>query len=225
MAGVGRRSIGTVAAHHPATTGHLGAAGAVWRVVSCLVMTEQQKYDVVSEFDGWELRRYPAHLVAEVHVEGSFDEAVSKGFRSLASFIFGENVGEQKVAMTAPVVQEPLSQKIAMTAPVMHEATAEDHVVAFVMPAEYTMENLPRPKDPNVTIRQVDEEMAAVREFSGRSTEARFAEQLQGLMARLQERPDLAITGEPRYARFDPPWKPWFLRRNEVVVPVQPAEV
>ena len=80
-------------------------------------MTEQQKYDVAAEHDGWEVRRYPAHIVAEVTVQGSFDEAVNRAFRMLAAFIFGDNVGKQKVAMTAPVVQEPASEKIAMTSP------------------------------------------------------------------------------------------------------------
>ena len=144
----------------------------------------------------------------------------NRAFRVLAAFIFGDNVGKQKVAMTAPVVQEPQSEKIEMTAPVVHEASGQDHVVAFVMPAEYTMETLPQPTDGNVGIREVSEELAAVRQFSGRSTETRFAEQLGGLLSRLEEHPRLEVTGPPRYARFDPPWKPWFLRRNEVLVPV-----
>ena len=186
-------------------------------------MTEQQKYDVVDNYDGWEVRLYPVHLVAEVDVQGPFDQAVSQGFRSLAAFIFGDNVEEQKVAMTAPVVQEPKSQKIEMTAPVVHEPSGQDHVVAFVMPAQYTMETLPKPTDGHIRVRQAPEELAAVRQFSGRSTEARFAEQLAGLTSRLQEHPELEIVGAPKYARFDPPWKPWFLRRNEVVVPVAHA--
>ncbi|MDO5735883.1 MAG: heme-binding protein [Propionibacteriaceae bacterium] len=183
-------------------------------------MTEEQKYDVVHEYDGWELRRYPEHLVAEVTVHGSFDEAVNRAFRTLAAFIFGDNVGKNKVAMTAPVLQEPSSEKIAMTAPVLHESSGQDHVVSFVMPSQYTMESLPQPTDGNVRIREVPQDMAAVRQFSGRSTEAKFAEQLSGLMSRLEEQPSLEVTGPPRYARFDPPWKPWFLRRNEVLVPV-----
>lgn len=193
--------------------------------VQCLSMTEQQKYDVVAGHDGWEVRRYPAHLVAEVTVQGSFDEAVNRGFRSLASFIFGDNVGKQKVAMTAPVVQEPTSQKIAMTAPVTHESRGNTHVVAFVMPAEYTMETLPEPTNGNVGIREVPEQLAAVREFSGRSNEVRFAEQLEGLLSRVAEQPSLTVCGPPQYARFDPPWKPWFLRRNEVLVPIQTDNV
>lgn len=188
--------------------------------VSCLLMTEQQKYDVVSEYDGWEVRCYPAHLVAEVNVRGSFDDAVNRAFRMLAAFIFGDNIGKEKVAMTAPVVQEPLSEKIAMTAPVVHESKGQEHVVAFVMPAQYTLETLPEPTDNNIRIREVPEEMAAVRQFSGRSTETQFAGQLGGLLSRVEELQTWKVNGTPRYARFDPPWKPWFLRRNEVIVPV-----
>lgn len=189
--------------------------------VSSLIMTEQQKYDVETEYDGWEVRRYPSHLVAEVNVHGPFDEAVNRGFRSLAAFIFGNNMGRQKVAMTAPVVQEPVSIKIAMTAPVVQKSEGDEHVVAFVMPAEFTKETLPQPMDTNVRIREVPASLAAVRQFSGRSSEEKFADQLSGLLGRLQEHPELAIVGSPRYARFDPPWKPGFLRRNEVLVTVQ----
>ena len=183
-------------------------------------MTEQQKYDVVTTYDGWEVRRYPVHLVAEVRVHGTFDNAINRAFRILAAFIFGENVGKQKVAMTAPVVQESLSEKIAMTAPVLQEPNDQEHVVAFVMPAEYTIETLPEPTNSSVRIREVSEAMAAVRQFSGRSTESKFAEQLGGLLRRVAEQSSLEVTGPPRCARFDPPWKPGFLRRNEVLIPV-----
>ncbi len=185
-------------------------------------MTEEQKYDVKRMFDGWEIRRYPAHLVAEVDVHGPFDEAVNRGFRILAGFIFGENTGRTKVAMTAPVVQELAAEKISMTAPVVQESDGDEHVVAFVMPAEYTMETLPHPTDSKVRIREVPASLAAVRRFSGRSSEEKFADQLAGLLSRLQEHPELVLIGSPRYARFDPPWKPGFLRRNEVIVPVEP---
>lgn len=184
-------------------------------------MTEQQKYDVESKFDGWEVRRYPAHLVAEVDVTGPFDEAVNRGFRSLAAFIFGDNVGKEKVSMTAPVVQEPVSEKVSMTAPVVQSSDGDEHVVAFVMPAEFTIETLPRPTDPNVRIREVPASRAAARQFTGRSSGEKFADQLSGLMSRLAEHPEFAVVGSPRYARFDPPWKPGFLRRNEVLVTVQ----
>lgn len=183
-------------------------------------MTEQQKYDVETEFDGWEVRRYPAHLVAEVDVEGPFDEAINRGFRLLAAFIFGANVGKQKLAMTAPVLQEPVTQEIPMTAPVLQKSAGNQHVVSFVMPSEFTKESLPTPTDTSVQIREVPACLAAVREFSGRSSETVFAKQLSGLMRRLQEHPESTVVGSPRFARFDPPWKPGFLRHNEVLVTV-----
>ncbi|MGO1385565.1 MAG: SOUL family heme-binding protein [Arachnia sp.] len=184
-------------------------------------MTEHQKYDVETVYEGWEVRHYPPHLVAEVDVRGPFDEAVNRGFRSLAAFIFGENVGNHKVAMTTPVMQEPVSEKISMTTPVVQESDGDQHVVAFVMPGEFTMETLPRPKDGSIRIREIAGSLAAVRQFSGRASGEKFAEQLSGLLSRLQEHPELAIVGSPRFARFDPPWKPGFLRRNEVLVTVQ----
>lgn len=186
-------------------------------------MTEQQKYDVMSEYEGWEIRRYPAHLVAEVEIEGSFDEAVNQGFRSLAGFIFGGNVDNQKVAMTAPVVHEPVAHRIPMTAPVLQQSSGNRHLVSFVMPSQFTKETLPVPNNADVRIRQVPASLAAVRRFGGRSSEAVFAEQLSGLMSRLQEHPELTIVGSPRFARFDPPWKPGFLRRNEVLLTVLQA--
>lgn len=184
-------------------------------------MTEEQRFDVVRSYDGWEVRRYPVHIVAEVTVDGDFDDAVSRGFRVLASYIFGENEGSAKVAMTAPVVQERKSETIDMTAPVIQGPRGTDHVVSFVMPSQYTMETLPKPNNADVHLREVSEHLAAVRQFSGRSTKQRFAEQLGGLLSRIEARHDLEVTGPPSYARFDPPWKPWFLRRNEVVVPVR----
>lgn len=198
-----------------------GLASAHRVSMSCWGMTEQQKYDVETAFEGWEVRRYPAHLVAEVDVTGPFDEAVNRGFRSLAAFIFGDNVGSTKVSMTAPVVQQPVPEKVSMTAPVVQTSDGDHHVVAFVMPSEFTFENLPRPTDHTIRIREVPEAYAAVRQFSGRSSEEKFADQLSGLMSRLDEHPELVVVGSPRYARFDPPWKPGFLRRNEVLVTVQ----
>ena len=85
-------------------------------------MTEQQPYEVVNRPDGFELRRYPAHLVAEIEVNGSFDEAPNRAFRPLARFINGANRTRRQIAMTAPVTrQEAGPEKIAMTAPVAQQ--------------------------------------------------------------------------------------------------------
>jgi hypothetical protein len=183
-------------------------------------MTERQQYDVVSHFPDFELRRYAAHLVAEVEVDASFTDAGNRAFGVLVAFISGRNSTGGKVAMTAPVVQQAASERIAMTSPVIQSgAESGRQQVGFVMPSMYTLETLPTPEDSRIRIREVSAELAAARSFTGRWSERIYTDQLAALTSGVAQA-GLAITGKPRFARFDPPWTPWFLRHNEVVVPV-----
>lgn len=184
-------------------------------------MTEQQPYDVVRRFPLFEVRHYPAHLVAEVEVDSSFTRAGNEAFGVLAAFISGRNSTRGKVAMTAPVIQERAPTTIAMTAPVIQQQDVGSgrHVVAFVMPAEFSLDTLPTPSDPRIQVRQVTDQVAAVKSFTGRWTEHIYQRQLAELRSAV-EQAGLEVTGAPRFARFDPPWTPWFRRRNEVVLPV-----
>ncbi|MEO5780575.1 MULTISPECIES: heme-binding protein [Arthrobacter] len=186
-------------------------------------MTEQQPYEVVQRFPAFELRRYPSYVVAEVEVQSSFDRAGNAAFRTLFGYINGGNAAQQSLAMTAPVLQESgQPQKIAMTAPVLQSAdTGPDgtngaFVVAFVLPADMTEDTAPVPSSPDVTVKAVPGSTAAVLRFSGRSTEEAFAQRTRELEEAIRDA-SLTPLGPPRYARFDPPYKPWFLRRNEVV--------
>lgn len=181
-------------------------------------MTEQQPYDVIEHPNGFELRRYPAHLVAEVTVAGSFESAGSAAFRALAGYIGGRNTAQDTIAMTAPVLQEPAaSQKIEMTAPVVQTQTEQgDYVIAFVLPASLTLDSAPAPTNPEVRIREVPERVAAATRYSGRWSESSYERHLAELMAAIDDA-GFAAVGPARFARFDPPFKPWFLRRNEIV--------
>jgi len=142
-------------------------------------MTEQQPYEVVDRRVEFELRRYPAHLVAEIEVDGGFEEAANRAFRPLAGYINGANRFRRRIAMTAPVTQEaPASQKIAMTAPVVQQQGGRrgSYLVGFVMPAGLTAESLPAPTDAQVHTRQIPEQLAAAVRFSGRWTRKAFEE-------------------------------------------------
>lgn len=190
-------------------------------------MTEQQPFKLVQRYPHFELRRYPAHAVAEVQVNATFDRAGNAAFRHLFNYISGNNNARQKLAMTAPVIQEPgPSQKLAMTAPVLQSGPLQgsqstaDFVVAFVLPAGVTAETAPVPADPQVKIRTVPGSLAAVLQFSGSGSEAAFERRNDGLQAALLLA-GLIPVGPPRFARFDPPFKPWFLRRNEVLQDVE----
>jgi hypothetical protein len=174
-------------------------------------VTEQQIYRVVGQGRGYELRHYPRHVVAEVELSESFEKAGNRAFRPLVSYISGRNRGAVKLAMTAPVVQQPTG-------------TRGRYRVAFVMPAGSTVDSLPVPADSTVTVHDVPEQLAAASKFSGRWSEESYDRHVTELRAAIAAA-GLTALGEAKYARFDPPWKPWFLRRNEVVIPVrEPAE-
>lgn len=171
-------------------------------------MTEEQPYDVVREYPGFELRRYPEHVVAETRVRASFESAGNTSFRRLVGYIGGRNTQARKVAMTAPVVQQA-------------DEEAGRYVVAFVMPAGFDLEGAPAPTDGQVRVRAVPAQTAAALRFSGRWSQGRYDEHAQRLLAAVADA-GLEVAGPLRFARFDPPWTPWFLRHNEVVVPVVP---
>jgi hypothetical protein len=186
-------------------------------------VTEQQPYEVLEKRDRFELRRYPSHVVAEVEVEGSFEDAGNRAFRALFRYITGHNRAQQSVAMTAPVVQGPASEKVAMTAPVVQAEGADGaYVVAFVLPASMTVETAPVPADAQVHVREVPERVAAAVRYSGRWSQESYERHLAELLDAVRAA-GLVPTGAPRFARFDPPFKPWFLRRNEVVQDVEGA--
>ncbi len=180
-------------------------------------MTEQQPYRVVDTYPGFELREYPAHLVAEVTVQAEFEEAGSRAFNPLLQYISGANRANSKMAMTAPVVQ---GERLAMTAPVVQGSEdSSGYTVAFVLPASVSAESVPTPTDSRVQVRSVPTSITAVTRYSGRWSEQAFNERCAALLKAVTQA-GFTTTSQPRFARYDPPFKPWFLRRNEVLVDV-----
>lgn len=171
---------------------------------------------------GFEIRRYEPCVLAEVSVPGPAGSAGNRAFGLLAGYIGGRNGAGRSVAMTAPVLQQPEGgRSLAMTAPVLQgEAdVAGTFVVAFVMPAGETLESLPTPQDPRVRLRALPTGFVAAARYTGRWTERAYAERVAELR-RAVVAAGLEVAGEPQWARYDPPWKPWFLRRNEVLLPL-----
>jgi hypothetical protein len=184
------------------------------------VPIEQPPFTVIRSDGRIELRCYDPFIVAETVVEDAGLQAgANVGFRRLAGFIFGGNSAEESIAMTAPVTTTR-SERIAMTAPVETQRSGQGVVMRFMMPSQYTVETLPKPNDPRVQIRQVPgRTMAAIR-FSGRWGEERFEERTEELLTWLQGR-QILVVGTPVVARYNPPWTPGFLRRNEVLVEIR----
>jgi hypothetical protein len=176
---------------------------------------EEPRYTVVREYDAFEVRDYAPYLVAEVLVPGPADEAGNEGFRILAGYIFGKNKGDRRIEMTAPVTQAPAPVKIEMTAPVAQAATDGGYVVQFKMPASFTLDTLPEPLDPRIQLKQVPGGRFAVIRYSGTWSERNYQEHLEQLQRGVAAA-GLRTTGSPVYSRYNAPFVPWFLRRNEI---------
>jgi hypothetical protein len=187
---------------------------------------EEPSYEVLEQTDEYEVRRYAPYLVAEVDVEGDFGEAGNKAFRLLSGYIFGDNQTEEKMSMTAPVESRRKEEgvRMSMTAPVTSTASASDeYTYAFVMERKYTLDTLPRPRDPRIRVKEQAARVMAVRRYSGRWTEGNYREneaELMGALSADGRRP----TGLPTLARYDSPFTPWFMRRNEVMVEIDWTE-
>lgn len=195
------------------------AVGLIGIVSGCATSVEQAGYQVLGKAGKLELRDYSPLVVAETVVDGSMEDAGGKAFRRLFGYISGKNRSQTRIEMTAPVTQEPASEKIAMTAPVGQQRHAEGWVVSFAMPAGYALADLPLPEDPKVVLRQVPaSRMAAIR-YSGTWSEKRY-NQHEGELREWIARMGYSSLGEPVWARYNPPFTPWFLRRNEILIPV-----
>ena len=177
--------------------------------------TEEPDYKVLRTLEDIELREYAPYSVAEVLVAGPADEAGNLAFPILAGYIFGKNKGERKFAMTAPVTQTAAPVKLEMTAPVTQTVAPGGYVVQFVLPKGVTMATAPEPLDARVKLRDVPPKRVAVIRYSGFWSEANYNQHLAKLQAGLRSA-NISWQGEPVYSRYDAPFTPWFMRRNEI---------
>jgi len=169
-------------------------------------MVEQAKYEVVRNLGKVEIRSYPRMTIARV--EGYGDG----GFNLLFRYIAGKNRQSAKVSMTAPVVAE----RISMTAPVLSGADS----LAFVLPEKYRLATAPQPLDDHVHIVEIPPRVVAALQFSGRWSTKIFAKKANELLKDLGEA-GIKTSGSVFSMRYNGPFTPWFMRRNEVAIVVK----
>lgn len=166
---------------------------------------EQTEYTVIKKTNGYEIRNYPTHIVAQTTVDGSYQESMSIGFRIVAGYIFGGNTKKEKIAMTAPVL-------------VSNEGGSR--VISFGMPKSYTLETLPTPTDSRVKIVEMPNKKFAVIKFSGYRTNVRIQEKEKKLLGVLSKE-GIEVIGKPSYAGYNAPGTPPWMMRNEVLVEIK----
>lgn len=172
---------------------------------------DEPEYEVLQQTDAFELRAYQPLIVAETRVEGDFGDVSSPAFSRLVGYIQGENGGERNLPMTAPVNQQPVDG-------------ADTWLFQFIMAKEYVLQMLPQPMDADVTLRQVPARLVAAHRYSGGWGEQKYRANEQALLDALQ-RERLTPVGEPIFARYNAPFVPGFLRRNEVLMEIDPQSV
>lgn len=180
-----------------------------------LLKLEKPQYEVVQKFKDFELRNYKPYLVAQVKVEGSFKTAGNKAFKLLAGYIFGDNksvikpeAGNEKMKMTAPVnmMQVPDSK--------------DQYYVQFFMPTKYTKDTLPIPNDDRVKIELMPGGLTAALRYSGTWSHKRYLRK-QANLSKAFENQGFKTNGSAIFARYNSPFSLWFMRRNEVLIPVK----
>jgi hypothetical protein len=184
---------------------------------------EQPRYDVIGTYEDFEVRRYAPYLVAETDIDGAYEDGRNAAFRRLFSYITGNNKGGERIEMTVPVTSTPrdgsavgAAKGSGASAPA---AGVNQSVMQFMVPGKFSMDTVPEPRDPRVRIRKLDEQVFAVRRYSGRWTEENYREN-EDLLRRQLTAAGLAAKGPSIFAAYNGPFTPWFLRRNEVMIPV-----
>jgi len=182
---------------------------------------EEISYTVEVKSGSFEIRKYPATLLAQTTTQGTYKDSQRNGFRALFKYISGGNVSDKKVAMTAPVTQTQSSLKIPMTAPVFQESKFEGWTMAFVMPSKFKeVSELPKPVDSRVKLIKRPKALYAVMTFSGWSSEKKNKDKAKELKKWLEKLGRYKLVSNPIYAGYNPPWTLPFMRRNEVMIEV-----
>ena len=180
---------------------------------------ERAEYTVIKKMDGYEVREYPARIVAQTTVRGTGREALIVGFKIVAGYIFGGNVKKESIAMTSPVVAEKGGKNIAMTSPVMATVEGDSQTVSFGMPRSYALDALPIPNDPRVKIVTIPAKKYAAMRFSGFRSDARIKRMQEKLFSALT-RDRIAPQAVGAYAGYNAPWTPPWQTRHEVLVEI-----
>ena len=178
--------------------------------------TEQPDYWLILKDGPFEIRQYPSMLVAETIAPGSRDEALNRGFRKLADYIFAKSRRGEKISMTAPLLQG--RERISMTAPVLQDQAEVGWRTRFIMPARYNRATLPSPPE-GVNIDETPARCLVAVRFGGRANDAAIAIRESELRRWMSGR-DLEASGSAEYAFYNSPVIPPFLRRNEILIPL-----
>ena len=170
-------------------------------------MTQTVSYEITGKIGEIEFRKYPRMILATV-----MSDRNDSGFNLLFSYITGKNHPKRQIPMTAPVIT---SEQIPMTAPVV----SDEKTMSFVMPGGKEQDEIPEPLDERVKITAQDPREMAVIRFKGYAGREEVNEVTSRLLEGLQKA-GITTRGRPVLMRYNAPWTPGFLRRNEIGIEI-----
>ena len=170
-------------------------------------MVETPSFEVAGQINEVEMCLYPKLILATVSGDDS-----STPFRVLFEYISGSNSGGSKISMTAPVITP---ERMEMTEPVISEGGS----MSFIVPSKYNMESIPAPNDERVRIHELQERKIAVIRFRGWARDKSVEKQKVRLISVLRGK-GVETVGEPFLMRYNAPWTPGFMRRNEIAIEI-----
>lgn len=169
-----------------------------------MAKTETQPYQIINTDKDFEIRKYPAATMATISMDvKTYKELSSSGFSKLASYIFGSNESKKKIAMTSPVHMDINDSMSSMS---------------FVMPADYNIDNLPKPNDSTIRIETSADEYVAAIQFGGYANDEEIKKYARKLEDALKES-GIIYYGNFRFLGYNAPFQ-LLGRRNEIIVNV-----
>jgi hypothetical protein len=184
-------------------------------------LEEAPRYEVLYSEDQVEIRKYGPMVLAQVTVDGEYDQYSHRAFRTLADYIFGENSDDEKISMTNPILQEKAEKQIPMSAPLFQEKSVSGWTMSFVLPAEFSLKNAPKPTNPQIRLKQRPEKLVAVWSYSGNNTPEKIQEAKNELTQWLQKHPSFHAKSHFWWAQYDAPVTIPFLKKNEMHIWVE----
>jgi len=184
-------------------------------------LEEEPAFSVLSTIDDVEIRQYAPALLAQVTVTGDHDHAVNDAFTTLAAYIFGKNVTDEKSHMTSPVFQAQRSEKMSMTTPVLQNASGSGWTVSFFLSNELTPETAPQPEDQGIHLVMQPESIIGSLRYSGNNSAESRAESRRRLLDTLASDGSWRVMEDVTWAQYDQPFSIPFLKRNEAHVALE----
>lgn len=165
--------------------------------------TEQQEYEVLKEYEDFEIRRYAPALYSSVKLAAdSYKSVSSQGFRTLAGYIFGGNATEEKIAMTTPVTME----------------LRDTSKMMFLVPKAWDKDSLPKPNNSEIYFEEYPERTVAAIRFGGWADDKKIKKHTEQLI-QLLETEGIKHTNEFAFLGYNPPYDV-VNRRNEIIVEI-----